>query len=128
MRTSFRLFRTLVIGLALGLAVGFYVGWVAWPAEFTDAPPSLLQETYRRDYTLMIATAYAQDGDLPRAQQRLTALGENASNDLYQLTLSTILAGGAEKDIRVLARLATDLGFQSPAMTPYLSPITTPIP
>ena len=47
----------IVVGLVLGIGLGLYLGWEAWPTEFTDANPSVLQETYRQDYVRLIATA-----------------------------------------------------------------------
>ena len=116
----------LSLGLALGVGLGLFVGWVIEPAEFTNANPSVLQEDYRRDYALMIATAYAADNDLETAARRVDSLGENGRDFLFSLTLSMILAGEKETDIRYLAQLAADLGLSSPAIEPYLAPTPDP--
>lgn len=110
------------IGLALGVTLGLYLGWVAWPAEFTNANPSVLQESHRHDYVLMIADAYAVDGDLAAAHQRVASLGEDGSEFLLSFLLDQILRGDNEDDTRRLARLAADLGMSSPAIEPYLTP------
>ncbi len=111
----------IVIGLALGIGLGLYLGWAAWPTEFTDANPSVLQETYRRDYVRLIADAYTADNNLPAAQQRVASLGEDGLDVVLSVTLDTILQGEDEADIRRLVKLAADLGLSSPAMTPFLS-------
>jgi len=111
------------IGLVVGIGLGLYLGWVAWPAEFTNANPSVLQTNHRRDYVLMIADAYAVDGDVAAAQQRLASLGEDGQEFLMSTLLDMILRSESEGDIRRLARLATDLGLYSPAMEPYLTPL-----
>jgi hypothetical protein len=115
-----RPFLTVIIGLALGIGLGLYLGWVAWPTEFTDANPSVLQDTYRHDYVRLIATAYTADNNLPAAQQRVASLGVDGRDVVLTVTLETILQGGDEAEIRQLVQLAADLGLSSPAMTPYL--------
>jgi len=110
------------IGLVVGIGLGLYLGWVAWPAEFTNANPSVLQTNHRRDYVLMIADAYAVDGDLAAAQERAASLGEDGQEFLMATLLDMILRGEQEGDTRRLARLADDLGLYSPAMEPYLTP------
>ena len=109
------------VGLVVGIGLGLYLGWVAWPAEFTNANPSVLQTTHRRDYVLMIADAYAVDGDLAAAQERVASLGEDGQEFLMATLLDMILRGEQEGDTRRLARLADDLGLYSPAMEPYLT-------
>ncbi|MCB9420971.1 MAG: hypothetical protein H6667_14310 [Ardenticatenaceae bacterium] len=115
-----RPFLIILVGLALGIGLGLYLGWVAWPTEFSDANPSVLQETYRQDYVRLIAAAYTADNNLSAAQQRVASLGSDGQDVVLTVTLDTILQGGEEADIRQLVRLAADLGLSSPAMTPYL--------
>lgn len=110
----------IALGLALGIGLGLYLGWVAWPTEFTDANPSVLQETYRHDYVRLIAAAYTADNNLPAAQQRVASLGDDGRDVVLAVTLDTILRGGDEIEIRQLVRLAAGLGLSSPAMAPYL--------
>jgi hypothetical protein len=109
------------LGLTLGLSLGLYLGWVAWPTEFVDADPSILREDFKHDYTLMIAHAYVQDGDLAVAQRRLYSLGSEAPDRwLLTLTVDAILAGRDEETVILpLVTLSRDLGLNSPAMAPY---------
>lgn len=122
MRNWLRSLLWITLGLALGLGFGLYLGWVAWPTEFTDAAPSVLQESYRRDYTLMIAHAYLLDGDLDAARRRLHSLDQEAPDRwLLSLTVDAILSGRDEETvIRPLVTFAHDLGLESPALVPYL--------
>lgn len=110
----------ILVGLALGVGLGLLLGWVVWPTEYTDATPIILQDAYRRDYLHMIAVAYAEDGDLATAVDRLDSLGPNGSEELFSLMLDAILAGNDETETRQLVQLAAALGFTSPAMQPYL--------
>lgn len=118
----------IALGLALGISLGLYLGWVAWPTEFVDADPSILREDYQQDYMLMIAHAYALDGDLSAAQRRLASLGdEEPDRRLLTMTVDAILSGRDEQRIILpLVALSRDLGLNSPAMAPYLQATPTP--
>lgn len=127
MRNWLRAVLWIGLGLGLGLSLGLYLGWVAWPTEFVDADPSILRDDYRSDYTLMIAQAYVQDGDLAAAQRRLYSLGGEAPDRwLLTLTVDAILAGRDEETIILpLVALSRDLGLNSPAMAPYVQATPT---
>lgn len=116
----------LSLGVILGLASGLLLGWVVWPIEFTEADPTVLEETYQQDYTVMIATAYSLDQDLNEARQKLSRLGKQDSNAwLLSVTVNHILSQSNETEIRYLVQLASDLGLYSPAMEPYLADLAT---
>lgn len=122
LRGVLRILLWLVIGAAIGVIAGFLVGWVIWPIEFTEADPTVLEESYKRDYTIMIAAAYDLDGDLIQARRRLASLGTADSEEwLMTVTVDHILDQGDEGEIRQLVKLAGDLGLESPLMAPYLS-------
>ena len=116
------IFTTLLLfGVAAGIGLGLFLGWVAWPAEFTEADPTVLEESYQRDYALMTAAAYSLDEDLGDARRRIRSLGlEDGDAWLLAMTVDHILIGGNELEIRQLVRLSTDLGLYSPAMDPFL--------
>ncbi len=61
----------LALGLFLGAGLGLLLGWVVWPTEFTEADPTVLEEEYQIDYTLMIASAYWNEEDIGSARRRL---------------------------------------------------------
>ena len=65
----------ILAGLAVGVGLGLYIGWVAAPVQYVDTAPDSLQRAFKDDYVLMIATAYAGDGDLPAARAQLAGLG-----------------------------------------------------
>jgi hypothetical protein len=112
----------LVGGLVAGIALGLLLGWVVWPAEFTEATPTHLDESYQKDYLIMIAAAYSLDEELQSARSRLVSLGrENVDEWLLSIIENHILNGGAETDIRQLVKLATAMGLQSPVMELYQS-------
>jgi hypothetical protein len=112
----------LAAGLLVGVGLGLLVGWGLWPTQFTDADPTVLQESYQRDYALMIAVNYDLDGDLVGARRRLFQLGvSNWEGWLLDLTVETILSGTAEQDAVYLVNLCRDLNIYSPVMEPYLT-------
>lgn len=119
-RRVLRIIGLIGLGALVGAGLGFYLGWVAWPTQFTDASPAILQTEYRRDYVRMIADAYALDGDLAAAQRRVAALGEAGPDLVFRVAVDAILAEEDEATIRRLATLAADLGYTSPAFDPYL--------
>ena len=109
------------LGLVFGVGLGLFLGWVAWPTEFTEADPTILEESYQQDYTVMIASTYALDGDLAGARRRLASLGKgNGQAWLLDQVVAHILENEDETEISQLVLLARDLGLSSPAMTPYL--------
>lgn len=108
--------------MVAGVGLGLYLGWVAWPTEFTDANPGVMQEGYQHDYVMMVATAYDLDHNLPDARKRIAGLGENGTETLLTYTINLILLPGADvTDIRRLVALSYDLGLYSPAMDLYLT-------
>lgn len=65
----------LLVSAIIGLGAGLYLGWVALPSPEVSAEPRSLHPAFKDDYVLMIATAYAGDGDLEAAQAQLASLG-----------------------------------------------------
>lgn len=71
-----------LVGCVLGLVIGLgYAGYVQ-PVTYYDTSPDTLREDYRTDYVLMVAQAYAPEGDLRLALLRLAALGPGPAADL----------------------------------------------
>jgi hypothetical protein len=109
------------LGIILGIAVGLLIGWVVWPIEFSEADPTVLEDSYQHEYTVMIASAYSLNQDPNLARQRLQSLGkEDVDGWLLSVTVNHILAGADEMEIEHLVKLCTDFGLYSPAMDPYL--------
>ena len=118
------LVRTVVwigLGILVGISVGLLVGWVLWPLEYTEADPSIMEESYQRDYTIMIASAYAVDNDLALARDRLRSLGmDDPDGWLLTVTVDYILQDGDELVSQNLVHMANALDLYSPAMDPYI--------
>jgi hypothetical protein len=109
------------VGLALGVGLGFLIGWGISPMPDYDSGPAALRADYRDEYIRLVALAYQVEGDLAQARQRLAALGtEDSLAPLVELTERMIQEGRSERLIAPPAKLAHDLGADTPAMAPYL--------
>ncbi|MCY3834640.1 MAG: hypothetical protein OXG85_16635 [Chloroflexi bacterium] len=118
-----RFARSLILGLLLGSLAGFYFGWIRFPPATRNSAISDLAQRYRDEYTVLIAAGYAADGDAAGARERLGKLAiDDISLYLRRSTERIIRASARElDDIRLLARLAHDLGGATPLMEPFLA-------
>lgn len=111
---------SLLIGLVVGLGLGVYLGWVQFPVEFVNSPITDMSPRYKDEYTVMIATGYAADGDLVGAVERLRVLGvENIPAYVQETTERYITNSRNVDDIRYLVVLAQGLDRLTPIMEPY---------
>ena len=100
----------IIAALLLGLAGGLYYGWVIAPVQYVDADPASLHEAFKDDYLLMIATAYAGDGDLENARAQIATLGLRAEAPTITAAVERLNAAGLPpEDAARLAQLADAL-------------------
>ena len=113
----------IVAGLLVGVAAGLYVGWIAAPVQYVDTAPNSLQRAFKDDYILMIATAYAGDGDLGSARTQLAGLGFTNPVAAVDEAAQRMAANGLpQADQQRLSALAQALGAPPAAASP------TPLP
>jgi hypothetical protein len=62
--------------LLFGVSLGLAYAWVISPRNITDAGPVALRADFKDQYRSLVAAAYAATGNLPRAQARLSVLGD----------------------------------------------------
>ena len=117
-----RFLRSLLLGIAIGGACGLCFGWLQFPREHLDSRLSELAPRHQGDYIVMVAAAYASEGDLPAALERLGRLGiANPAAAVQALTERAIRTSSRPlQSIRLLVRLAAALGQQTPLMEPFL--------
>jgi hypothetical protein len=97
----------LAAAFILGLAGGLYYAWVVNPVEYVDSAPDSFREPYRQNYLILIASAYAQTGDLARARARLSLFHDPQIRDtLAALAQRELARGGSEREAQALAALA----------------------
>lgn len=118
----------LILVFAVGLAGGLYYAWVVNPVEYVDSAPASLRQPYRDSYLTLIAAAYAQTGDLARAQARLSLFDDpHLTDTLAALAQRELASGGSEADAKALAQLAAAISQQSTPSRPAAS-TRPPIP
>ncbi len=117
-----RIIKSLILGLLLGMLAGLYFGWVQFPPDSRSSQISDLTQRYRDEYTVMIAAGYAVDRDIEGALERLSRLQlDDIPSYLLEATERIISTSAHDLgDIRLLVRLAHDLGQLSPLMEPFL--------
>jgi hypothetical protein len=122
-------FLFLVTGLALGIGLGLLVAWGLAPVEYVDTSPSTLRFDFKDEYRYMIAAAYANSGDLPRAQARLATLADTDPVRALGAQAQRMLAENVSMEkIRVLANLSESLQSQAAvsAVATIPPPVSTP--
>ena len=124
-----RIFQSSLIQMTLALLAGFGLGlayaWLLSPVTYVDATPALLRADFKDQYRIIISASYAANQDLPRAQARLSLLGDIDPIDALSAQAQRMLASGESfEKARPLAQLATDLqrGYVSEPFT------STPFP
>lgn len=118
---------SLLIGLMIGLALGLYLGWVPFPVEYVNSPAVALDQSYKDDYTVMIANAWLQDRDTELARSRLRLLEvENIPQHVQDVTERYITGSVFIDEIPALVALSDALGRLTPIMLPYRQAEGTP--
>lgn len=64
----------ILFALLAGVGLGLVYSWVISPLRVIDASPVALRADFKDDYRSAIAAAYVANGNLPRAQARLSLL------------------------------------------------------
>jgi hypothetical protein len=107
----------LAVSVAAGLGLGLYLGWIVIPVEYVDTHPRSLQQAYKDDYVLMVATSFAGDGDLEAARARMAVLEFADPGEAVRQAAGRMRdAGYLADDLRRLYDLADALqGRLSPA-------------
>ncbi len=119
-----RVIRSLMLGLLIGTAVGLFLGWVQFPASGRSSSLSDLAQSYRDEYTVMIAAGYTVDADLAGARERLGRLYAELDGPELRQAIDRVITNSARglDDISLLVGLARDLGQLTAIMRPFLPP------
>jgi hypothetical protein len=126
----------LLLGLVLGLAAGLVYAWFLNPVRWVNIAPDRLNASSQREYILLTAEAYMQDGDIDRARARLAALDARDIGGLVAVNADSALLRGADaRTVRALSTLAEALGASPQAadifsgtMAPTAGPAATATP
>ena len=108
-----------VLWIVVGTGLGLYIGWVVAPVQYVETTPNTLQQVYKDDYVLMLATAYAADGDLAAARAGLTVLGLAETPAAVRATADRLAeANYPTEDLDRLSSLAEALEGAASAASP----------
>jgi len=110
-----------ILALLIGLGIGLIHAWVISPLHLTNAQPSLLRADFKDQFRETIAASYASTGNLPRAQARLTLLGDSDIVSALNAQAQRDTATGQFIDADLLASLAAAIengGSQPPQPVP----------
>ncbi len=112
----------LLTGLVLGLVIGLVYSLLIDPVEFARTAPQSLGADYKDTYRVLIAKAFEANGDIGRAQARLSLLqDENMVGVLAEQAQRLIAQGGRPEEARALDALSDTLLDQALATaTPAL--------
>ncbi|HIP97199.1 MAG TPA: hypothetical protein EYH32_08315 [Anaerolineae bacterium] len=116
----------LFLGVALGLVLGLTISWGLWPVQIINADPLDLRAALREDYLVLIGQAYTQDGNLPRARQRLATLGEwGRAQAVIDLATRYAAEGRDPREVRALTALADALSGSAVVIQPTVTASAT---
>lgn len=130
----------LILAFLLGLGAGLAYAWVIAPRGLTDSSPALLRADFKDQFRSVIAASYAATGNLPRAQARLSLLGDEDTAAALDAQAQRSIASGNFAEADQLAALSLALangagvpqpfgtiqisepGDSEPTITPFPSP------
>ena len=115
-------------GLLLGVGLGLLIAWVLAPVQFVNTSPASLRTDFKDEYRFMIAAAYGVTSDLPRAQARLTAIGDLDSVKALGEQAQRMLADQSPMQmVQVLADLSEALQSHAATVAPPLANPTSAV-
>ncbi len=120
-----RFLLSLVVGLFIGAGAGLVLGWVVFPVQYIDSPLYYLRDTYKQEYTVMVAAGFRLDGDIVGALDRLRVLKPPAEEtwsapDWIQAVTELYISQGRDvAKIRNLVALSEAVGRLTPMMEPF---------
>lgn len=98
------------LGIALGLIFGLYYAWDISPRRINRSSPRDMSPAFQDEYRVLVAAAYASDGNLLQASARLEILADSQpAQVLTALAQERLAAGYPQQVVRALAQLARDL-------------------
>ena len=109
-----------VFALVMGAGLGLAYAWIISPRPVTTAVPSALRADFKDQYRSVVAAAYAATGNLPRAEARLSVLGDMDPIEALNAQAQRMLARSqpferADQVAALAAALAEGTNGASPA-------------
>jgi hypothetical protein len=114
----------IALALLAGLGLGLVYSWGISPTRIVDAQPSALRTDFRDEYRAVIAAAYHATGNLPRAQARLSLLGDANPIEALNAQAQRMQASGERYEhadqVAALALALDDEHSNAPISTPVV--------
>jgi hypothetical protein len=85
----------IVLALLAGLGLGLVYSWMISPPRIVDAEPVALRADFKDQYRSAVAAAYNATGNRPRAQARLSLLGDADPVEALNAQAQRMLASSA---------------------------------
>ena len=132
MKASRAVLALLLVGAAVGIGLGFLIGWGLWPVQYYDTDPVDLKQEHKEEYVVLVSAAYALNGDLEQAKDRLAKLEDEDVAQVVAGVAQLYLEEGRDTTTtRNVVMLADALGSSTEIMlayvaTPTVAPTFTP--
>jgi hypothetical protein len=78
----------ILVSTLVGVVVGLALGWLVFPVEWVDSPPSALADVYREDYLRMAIDSYALNENCALSIRRYETLGETGREMLVMIRMN----------------------------------------
>lgn len=108
-----------------GVTLGLAYAWLIQPPPARDVSPANVTTAYQRQWIVMAAEAFAQDGDWDRTRARLDVLRDPNLATTVAAVFDDITAHGPNAAARAVAQLADRLEARTAPMIVYLAPAET---
>lgn len=99
----------ILFALLLGLGLGLAYAWIISPLRLTDSTPALLRADFKDQFRSAIAASYSATGNLPRAQARITLLGDDDPVETLNAQAQRAITSGGFAQADQLVALASAL-------------------
>lgn len=116
--------RDILFALLAGLGLGLVYSWLISPKHVVDAEPVALRSDFKDEYRSVIAAAFAATNNLPRAQARLSLLGDSDSVEALNAQAQRMMASGEQFEhadqVAALALAVDEKPSGAPVSTPTI--------
>jgi hypothetical protein len=117
----------ILAALLIGLGLGLVYAWVFTPLRVTNSAPNSLRADFKDQYRALVAAAFESTGNLPRAEARLSLLGEPDLVGSLNSQAQRMTASGDFSQADQLVALAEVLQNRTGTASDSPAPVPSPI-
>lgn len=112
----------LLTGIVIGILLGLVIAWLIAPVKYINTVPSSLRNDFKDDQRILIANAYLETNNLPRAEARILLLGDPDPIQALTTQAQALLAvGDPSGKAYILANLVDSLKKSSTFLSDFIS-------